>query len=71
MHIQLTTRLQAMKTILCDISDGFDDDGLVWYDCMYEPVSNINGYVFIDTVVLIWVSAGVLSLGVNVSATAR
>ena len=45
--------LQEMSSLLCDVSDGFVDDGVVWYEFMYKLVSNINGYMLIDTVGLI------------------
>ena len=34
---------QAMESLLGDVSGGFGDDGLVWYNYIYELFSNING----------------------------
>ena len=53
MNIQLIKILQEMSSLLGDVSDGFVDDGVVWYEFMYKLVSNINGYMLIDTVSLI------------------
>ena len=58
-----------MTLILGNISDGFVDDGVVWYEFMSKLVANINGYVLIDTCGMIWVSAVGWFLGGNVIAT--
>ena len=49
MYIQLITRFQAMSSLLGDLSYGFGDDGVVWYDFISELVTNINWYVLIET----------------------
>ena len=49
MNSQLITRFKATYFILGDVSDGFGDDGVFWYDFMSELVSKINGYVLVDT----------------------
>ena len=53
MNIQLIKILQEMSSLFGDVSDGFVVDGVVWYEFMYKLVSNINGYMLIDTVGLI------------------
>ena len=45
-----------MVSPIGDVSGGFEDDGVVWYEFMSELVSKINGYVFIETGGVIWVS---------------
>ena len=57
MHSQLVTLLQAMESLLGDVSDGFSGDGVLWYDFISELVASINGNVLIDTGGVIWVSA--------------
>ena len=42
MHSQLITIFQEMVSVLGDASDSFGGDVVVWHDCMYEPVANIN-----------------------------
>ena len=49
MHRQVITIFQAMVSLIGDLSDGFVNNGVVWYDFMSEQVANINGYVLIDT----------------------
>ena len=68
-YCQLITRLQAMSSLLGDVSDDFGDDGVVMYDCMSELVANKNGQVFIDTGDEIWVSEFSLSLGGTLNNT--
>ena len=46
---QLITRNQAMASLLGDLSYGFGDDGVVWYDFISELVANINWYQLIGT----------------------
>ena len=38
-----------MTSLLGNLSYGFGDDGVAWYDFIYEVVANINGYMLIDT----------------------
>ena len=39
-----------MASIIGDVSDGFGDNGVVWYNFMFEPVPNIKrGGALIDT----------------------
>ena len=42
MHSQRITIFRAMASIIGDVSDGFGDNGIVWYNFMFEPVPNIK-----------------------------
>ena len=42
MHSQLITTFQEMMSLLGDVSDDFGGDVVVWRDCLYEPVTNID-----------------------------
>ena len=60
-----------MVSPIGDVSGGFEDDGVVWYEFMSELVSKINGYVFIETGGVIWVSlvffllSGIVNTAIN------
>ena len=58
-----------MALLLGDVSDGFVNDRVIWYDLMSELVDNINGYMLIDTGGVIWLSEVWLLLGGNENAT--
>ena len=49
MYINLITRFQSIVSLLGDVSYGFGDDGVVWYEIISELVSKTNGYLLIDT----------------------
>ena len=38
-----------MASLLGNLSYGFGNDGVVWYEFIYELVANIIWYVLIDT----------------------
>ena len=57
-----------MLSLFGDLSYSFGDDGIVWYVFISELVTNINGYVLIETGDLISVSAVGLLLGGTVNS---
>ena len=71
MYRQLITRLQAMTSLLGDLSYGFGHDGIVWYDFIYDLVADINGCVLIDTGDVIWLSTVGMLLGGTVNCAIR
>ena len=58
-----------MASLLGDLSYGFGDDGVVWYEFISELVANINGYVLIETGDVICWSEVDLLLGGTVKYT--
>ena len=67
-HSKLNTILWEMASILSDVSGEFGAYCVFWSEFISELVSNINGYVLVDTGDVIWVSAVVLSLVGTVNA---
>ena len=49
MYCQFITRFHAMVSLLGDLSHGFGDGGVVWYDFISELVAKISWYMLVDT----------------------
>ena len=60
-----------MVSLLDDLSYGFGNVSVVWYDFISELVAKMNGYVLIETGDVIWVFAVGLLLGGTVNSAIK